>query len=76
MRRLASASVSLPMPSPRSSTSMTYPLPTGSPVTRTRVCGGENWAAFSMSSAMRWVRSATAAPTTDASGRCRTSTRA
>ena len=54
------------MPRPRSSISTAYPLGTTCPAICTRVCGGENDVAFSMSSASRWMTSPTARPTTAA----------
>ena len=50
------------MPRPRSSISTAKPLATMSPETRTGVYGGDSVVAFSMSSASRWMTSATAGP--------------
>jgi hypothetical protein len=61
---LTSSSRSGEMPSPRSSISMAKPLPTTSPWMRTGVFGGEKTVAFSASSAIRWMTSATAWPAT------------
>lgn len=66
-RSLIAAYSSGVRPSPRSSTSTAKPLPTMSPRTVTVVSGGENMAALSISSAMRWVTSATAGPISVAS---------
>ena len=52
------------MPRPRSSTSTTTPLATRSALTVTSVLAGEFVVAFSISSASRWITSATADPIT------------
>ncbi|SLJ73698.1 Uncharacterised protein [Mycobacteroides abscessus subsp. abscessus] len=44
------------------------PLPTRLPETSTRDSGGENAVALSVSSAMRWIRSATTLPRMRTSG--------
>jgi hypothetical protein len=46
---------------------MTNPLATRSALTSTRVPDGENSVAFSISSASRWIMSATAEPVTASS---------
>lgn len=61
---------------PWSSTSTTTPRPTMLPWMDTGASGGEKTAALSMSSASRWMRSATAVPETIASGRRTAPTRA
>ncbi len=67
-RSLMALRVPSSMPRPRSSTSTAKPLPTISPRTETSLPGEENVVAFSISSANRCMRSATAAPETPHSG--------
>ena len=55
---------------------MANPLATVSPETRTDVYGGDRVVAFSMSSASRWMTSATAEPASAAWLRVATDTRA
>ena len=75
-RALKSFSASAVIPSPRSSMSTANPWATISPPTLTRVCGGENDVAFSMSSAKRWMMSPTDRPSNAISGIGRILTRA
>ncbi len=75
-RSLIPASSCSLSPSPRSSISSAKPCATTSPCTVTWVLGGENTAAFSTSSAIRWVTSATALPSSPVPGNGRTITRA
>ena len=63
------------MPSPRSSISTAKPLATRSARISTRVPDGENMVAFSVSSASKWIMSATAGAATASSDVVRTVTR-
>ncbi len=73
--RFISVSWSGPMPRPRSSISMAKPFATRSALTSTREVDGENRVAFSISSASRWIMSATAGPVTASSAMVKTVTR-
>ncbi len=64
------------MPRPRSSTSTASPLGTSCAETCTWVYGGEKVVPFSISSAIRWITSATACPLSEARGTPWTTTRA
>ncbi len=61
-RSFSSARRSSLSPSPRSSISTANPRPTTSPLISTGVFGGEKMTAFSASSAIMWMTSATAGP--------------